>query len=77
MSDKLKPYQDPNHEGNSKKYKTNKVCIEKDCENKAGTAWSPLWCFECNVIRMDRISSQLKATKMTEGKSLSKEARRK
>lgn len=52
-------YQDPAHEGNSAKYYTGKYCITKGCKAPAGTKWSPLWCFEHNVARMDRISSQL------------------
>jgi len=54
----MKAYQDPNNEGNSEKYHTGKKCIE--CKNKpAGTAWGPYWCFECNVKRMNRITTQL------------------
>jgi len=56
----MKAYQDPNHEGNSEKYKTKKFCNESECWEKAGTFWSPHWCFKCNVIRMDKITKQLK-----------------
>lgn len=52
-------YQDPNHRGNSPKYRTGDKC--RDCDQPAGTWWSPLWCFECNVKRMDRIDRQLKS----------------
>ena len=52
-------YDDLNHEGNSKKYHTGKSCIE-GCGRPAGTKWSPYWCFECNVKRINRINSQLK-----------------
>lgn len=51
-------YKDPNHEGNSAKYHTGARCIE-GCGRPAGTWWSPLWCFECNVKRMNRISDAL------------------
>jgi hypothetical protein len=51
-------YDDPNHEGNSPKYHTGKLCIE-GCGRPAGTAWSPYWCFECNVARIRRINGQL------------------
>ena len=51
-------YDDPNHEGNSSKHHTGKPCIELGCNNPAGTAWGPHWCFECNVKRISRISGQ-------------------
>ena len=54
----MKPFEDPNHEGNSNKYHTGKLCVERHCNNPAGTAWSPRWCFECNVKRMRDISNQ-------------------
>jgi len=55
------PYQDPKHEGNHPRHKSGLPCIgiESECKNLAGTAWSPYWCFECNVKRMDRISKQM------------------
>jgi hypothetical protein len=52
-------YDDPNDPGNSEKYHTGESCITDGCENPAGTAWSPYWCFECNVQRINRISRQL------------------
>lgn len=55
----LKGFEDPNHLGNSEKYHTCKECVEIDCHNPAGTAWSPYWCFECNVKRIKRILQQL------------------
>lgn len=55
----MKPYQDKNNPGNGPEYHTGKPCIEEDCENPAGTWWSPLWCFECNVKRFDRLTVQL------------------
>jgi hypothetical protein len=57
MSERV--YADPNHEGNGAKYHTGKPCIETGCERPAGTWWSPHWCFEHNVERMDRISASL------------------
>jgi len=55
-------YDDPNDEGNSEKYHTGKLCIE--CGKRpAGTAWSPYFCFECNVKRIKRIDEQLKQIK--------------
>lgn len=53
-------YQDPAHPGNGPKYRTGKFCIE-GCGRPAGTRWSPFWCFECNVERMDRVGAQLAA----------------
>lgn len=53
----MKSFENSNHEGNSSKYHTGKKCIS--CNNPAGTAWSPLWCFECNVRRIKKINSQL------------------
>ena len=56
---KILAFEDPDHEGNTSKYHTGKKCIEKDCNKPAGTAWSPYWCFECNVKRIRRIDNQL------------------
>jgi len=52
-------YNDRECEGNSEKYHTGKVCIEHGCNNPAGTAWSPYWCVECNIKRMDGITKSL------------------
>jgi hypothetical protein len=58
MADIIKGgYNDRECEGNSAKYHTGKKCI--DCDNPAGTAWSKLWCVECNIKRMDKITEQL------------------
>lgn len=59
MATEIKGFNDPNDEGNSEKYHTGKPCIEKGCENPAGTWWSPYWCFKHNVERLDRVSGQL------------------
>lgn len=53
----MKAYADPSHPGNGKKYLTGKPCIK--CGNPAGTAWGPLWCFSCNVERIDKIDNSL------------------
>ena len=55
----MKPYQDPDNPKNGPEFHTGKICIESGCERLAGTRWSPLWCFQCNVVRMDRISKAL------------------
>ena len=52
-------YEDPNDPGNSADHNTGKDCVERDCDRPAGTAWSPLWCFECNRARMRRITESL------------------
>jgi len=57
---KLEAFEDPNHKGNSSEYHTGKTCIEGECENPAGTHWSPHWCFKHNVERIRRIDSKLK-----------------
>jgi hypothetical protein len=54
-----KAYRDPLHKGNGLEYRSGKLCIEKGCEETAGTWWSPHWCFKHNVERMDRISASL------------------
>jgi len=51
-------YNDKECEGNSQKYHTGEKCIELGCNNPAGTAWSPYWCMDCNIKRMDKISKQ-------------------
>lgn len=55
----MKAYQDIEHEGNSAKYYTGEYCITKGCFRPAGTFWSKHWCFEHNVVRMDRITNAL------------------
>lgn len=65
-------YRDINDVGNSPKYHTGKKCIGSDihdnsgrlvryesCEKPAGTAWSPYWCVEHNIERMDKINDEL------------------
>lgn len=57
---KLRAYEDPENEGNSKSYHTGVPCIESGCDNPAGTYWGDYWCFECNVTRMKEIKASLK-----------------
>ncbi len=57
---KLLPYQDLQNEGNSERHRTGKPCVERGCDQPAGTAWSPLWCPACNIERMDRIDASMK-----------------
>ncbi len=52
-------YNDPDHQGNDASHHTGKPCIEEGCGKPAGTAWSPHWCFACNVKRIDRINAEL------------------
>lgn len=58
---KLIAFEDPDHKGNQPEYHTGKPCIEPECDRPAGTAWSALWCFECNLERIRRINKQLTA----------------
>jgi len=56
-------YKDPKHEGNGERYRTGKRCIGHPrgfkCDEPAGTKWSPHWCFDCNVKRIDGINASL------------------
>ena len=52
-------FEDPDHAGNGPEHHTGEPCVEQGCERPAGTWWSPLWCHECNVVRMRRISRNL------------------
>jgi len=54
-------YADPGHPGNGPAHLSGKACVEKGCKNPAGTLWSPFWCHEHNVARMDRIGRSLDA----------------
>lgn len=52
-------YRDKTHPYNSEKYHTGKECAAAKCHNPAGTAWSPYWCVDCNIQRMDEIASEM------------------
>jgi hypothetical protein len=54
----VKPYQDENDEGNSEQHQNDGVCVVCG-KSPRGTVWSPYFCFECNVERMDRITKNL------------------
>ena len=54
----MKAYQDRADPRNGPNYQTGKACIENGCNEPAGTWWSKLWCFDCNVERMNRIDAQ-------------------
>jgi len=58
---RLESYEDPNDSGNSPRWHTGKPCIEKDCTEPAGTAWSPFWCFKHNAERIRSIDRALTA----------------
>ena len=51
--------------GNGYRYLSGMGCMggfpnrEDHCAHRAGTAWSTLWCFCCNVVRMQRIHGSL------------------
>ena len=55
----LKAFEDPEHPGNGPEHRTGEPCATPGCYRPAGTAWSPYWCFECNVERIRRIAGQL------------------
>ena len=50
-------YRDLSDKGNGVAYQTGRLCIEPDCNEQAGTAWSPYWCVAHNIDRLDRIGS--------------------
>lgn len=56
-----RPYAKRDHPGNSARWRKGKRCITPGCKNEAGTSWSPLWCFRCNVKRMDKINARFAA----------------
>lgn len=68
MSVKLSAFEDKNNPGNGPKYHTGKKCVEPGCDNPAGTAWSPHWCFECNVRRIKRINESFEKLMLGGGK---------
>lgn len=53
------PHRDTADDRNGHSHHTGKPCIEKGCNEPAGTAWSHLWCQKHNAERMDRISESL------------------
>lgn len=57
MPDML-PCHDQDDPRNGSEYWTGKECIENGCHAPAGTAWSPLWCFDHNSERIRRIDEQ-------------------
>lgn len=57
----MNAYEDPANPGNSPAHHTGKRCIEPGCGSPAGTAWSHLWCMECNIKRMRRIDQSLRS----------------
>lgn len=67
LSEKKEPCHDMNHRWNSSKFHNGYKCIEKDCKEPAGTAWSPHWCKYCNSKRMKKIDESLGS--MIKGKS--------
>lgn len=38
-----------------------RTCIEAGCDQPAGTRWGRAWCPDCDVVRLERISSNLEA----------------
>lgn len=56
---KLLAYRDPDDRGNSTKFHTGTTCIVPECNDPAGTYWSPYWCFNHNVKRINKINDHL------------------
>lgn len=54
-------YDDLDDPGNGSTYHTGRHCVEPECTNPAGTAWSPYWCAQHNIERMRRITQRLDA----------------
>lgn len=52
-------FDDPNDPNNGPQFHTGKRCIEQGCDEPAGTAWGPYWCFRHNVERLNRIGDRL------------------
>lgn len=46
-------------DGYSAKHHTGKPCINRGCGKPAGTAWTKLWCAECDKERKDGIRENL------------------
>jgi len=55
----IEPWENPNDEGYSAKYKKGKPCWERGCNEPAGSFWGD-WCFKHNVARMKRIDASFK-----------------
>lgn len=51
----MEPYRNPNHPKNNIFTYGSGLWCEQCKEQKAGTAWNPYFCFQCNVKRMDLI----------------------
>lgn len=46
---------------------------EGKCSNKAGTPWTPVWCFRCDKIRKKTVTKQLEEiSKELKGKANAK-----
>ncbi len=56
----MENYENPEHPFNSQRYHSGFRCAgyarDVECDTKAGTAWSPYFCQECNAKRIRRIS---------------------
>lgn len=55
----MNDYKDPNDPGNGNGYHTGLSCINNNCDEPAGTLWSPYWCVKHNIQRMDMITMQI------------------
>lgn len=50
----IPPHEDATHPNNGVKFLSGRKCL--DCDNQAGTAWSPHWCQSCNAKRINGIA---------------------
>ncbi len=59
MSEKTVEFsvEDVRHNGYSEKYRSGTKCLE--CDEPAGTAWTPHWCPKCDIKRKRQISDSL------------------
>ena len=57
----MEAYEDPDHEWNSSKFHTGKMCIEPGCNKPAGTKWGKYWCQIHNANRFCRINDQFES----------------
>lgn len=37
-----------------------RICVERGCDEPAGTLWTPFWCPDHDVERLERVSAGLR-----------------
>ncbi len=58
MADPLPAWDNPASPLNGSEFFSGTACVESGCQNPAGTAWSPHWCWQHNAERMRRLRKQ-------------------